>query len=584
MDSGNNGWANGVWFKYDTTLAIGDHNFRFLTNDGLGFPDIYKPANKTQYLTGPEVVNENSNPVLSMGMVTPKIGNPDTIFKYSIKYYDADLDSPKIAKVYIDDIPHPMTQTSSETGDESDGDSGEQFYEFSTNLPLGDHKFYFKFKDDNGSAIIRYPAIGSIPEVFEGPTIKSFSNSPATLGNGTVAPTVGHKLTLFSFTISYYDPEGDIPTNMFVVIDGQPYNLTRARIAQNIYFYETYLPLGEHYFHFEFWDAVNQHFLRYPAEASTDFLGPIVIDVPPMLGEGKVAPEIGTPNTVFNFSIPYIDVDKDMPLNAWIVIDDLKNNAIIKDLGEYGILLSYFTKLPLGEHTYYFEIHSGSYILRYPSSEYLIGPDVMKETDFNNHNNSNISIDTPVDDGNNSNLHTNNTDHSSSTGTPNKDTGEIQPDDPEINISVLDYTIREATGPAGIEYIFIITCQIPSQYIDKIICRLVINGNPYLMNKKKDSVNITRFVLNIKLSPGIHGYHLDFRIGENTFRYPYRGELRGPVLEDPAENDARGSERNTQSPLIRNLQIMAIIILLVSFIIYSIYFSYFQPKKRHGNR
>jgi hypothetical protein len=100
------------------------------------------------------------------------------------------------------------------------------------------------------------------------------------------------------------------------------------------------------------------------------------------------------------------------------------------------------------------------------------------------------------------------------------------------------------------------------------------------MNVRKNlENNITRVILSIKLAPGEHCYHFEFKLGPDTVRYPYLGEFRGPVVLE-LDSTQESSERGSQNPVLDNIQIIAILILLLSFVIFSIYYTYFAPKKR----
>jgi hypothetical protein len=478
----NYDWRNGTWFEYNTTLEFGEHKFRFIINDDLSFPDIYVPEGKTKYFDGPTVELKNSDPVLSSGTVSPKTGNTNTEFRYKIKYYDADNDPPAIAKVYIDNLPHSMTQFTSEDPEENNGtDHGQDlgiWYEFVTRLTIGQHSFFFKFKDNNGSSVICWPEEDQKDNVIIGPVVNDFENEPPQLGNGSVTPKYGHRLIQFSYTISYYDPEGDIPTIAIVVIDGEPFDLTRARIAQNIYFYETFLPLGEHFFHYEFWDAENEHFVRFPTGEYVEIVGPIVFDLPPALEVDDVTPEVGTPETVFKFSLKYDDPENDWPEIAKVIINNRSFNLSIEEIpndnldsendedSNQGLLLSYSTRLLTGEYSYYFVIHSGIYILRYPASDYFIGPTVLITTD--------IPIDPRPDD--NSNDTGNNSTDQNTTQEPaqplpimNDTSNDLDISDILAEFEVLDYGIREVMGPDGIEYMFFANCEVPDGCILTVI-------------------------------------------------------------------------------------------------------------------
>ncbi len=600
----NPDWKNGTWFQYITTLPIGEHNFGFITNDGLVFDDISLPSDETKFLSGPVVVGKNCEPVLSDGLVSPEVGNQDTEFLYSIKYYDPEGDLPNIAKVYIDDLPHTMSQLSTDDSDDS-GESESANNEilefvFVTKLPTGNHSFYFKFNDDNGSEIVQFPDKSS-NSIIEGPIVDVKRNHPPIIDNGSVSPPFGHRFIKFSYTISFLDPEGDLPTIAVVVIDGFAFNLTRARITQHIYFYEGYMPLGEHYFHFEFWDLENKHYSRYPANSSQELLGPIVIDYPPILNSGQVTPTIGNKETVFNFSIEYEDPENDLPINASVVIDNnsfalISFSGLSEDVEDEDVensdnddnnlgnrlVLSHSTQLTLGKHKFYFIINSGSYILRYPGEGYLIGPEVVEKIENDPLNNSNITIENPI------NNNTGNGEDSNNDSQTSKDNNQTEQKNSELEeFRVLNYTITESKIWMGTVYIFNVYCQVPDEYINNALCWIYLNGESFMMQGKKMSKgNYICFGLSIRLLPGEYSYHLLFSLGDSMVRYPYKGEFRGPIVEEeveqPIEDDANVmADRESGKLELNDMQIIAIVVLFLSFAIFSIYYTYFQPKKKH---
>ncbi|WP_455393334.1 hypothetical protein [[Eubacterium] cellulosolvens] len=589
-ETNNKDWRNGSWFHYNKTLPVGEHCFKFIVNDGLGFPDIYYPSGGASNISGPSVAHKNSEPILTDGSVSPATGDENTVFRYKIKYSDAELDAPMIAKVFIDNLPHDMTECPpDEVGGNGNDQSQNIWFEFTTRLNVGAHTFFFKFKDDNGSEVVRWPVEGQAGEVIDGPMVVDFENTPPQVGNGTVTPAIGHRLIRFSYTISYYDLEGDIPTVAWIIIDGIPFNLTRARIAQHIYFYETLLPLGQHFFHFEFWDALNEHFVRYPAEADVEILGPIVLDLPPVLGVGNVTPNLGTPEDMFDFSMLYSDPENDWPVLAAVVIDNQSFNLSIRDYSQVNgseentdderqvLVLSYSTQLPIGDHNFFFVVQSGEYILRYPGTGYLTGPTVVLTTNTKPDQEPDDTQDVPEQ---NYTGQETTTDNDTAAATQENGTRKDQKVlEPLNKFEVLSYGINEFDGSSKNEYIFVINCVIPTEILKDVMCWVYINEESYLMNMKKTSEdNLTRFSLMIILAPGEHYYHFLFKLGDSMVRYPHLGEFRGPVIVDN-EITQETTERINENQDYRDIQVMAILILLLSFIVFSIYYTYFAPKK-----
>lgn len=79
------------------------------------------------------------------------------------------------------------------------------------------------------------------------------------LSNGSVNPTSGDTSTTFTYSVDYYDPDGDPPTISYVNIDGVDYTMTLSSgtNANGTYTYSTQLSPGNHSYYFRFSDGVG---------------------------------------------------------------------------------------------------------------------------------------------------------------------------------------------------------------------------------------------------------------------------------------------------------------------------------------
>lgn len=580
--SGND-WKNGTWFNYKMYLSAGEHYFRFIANDGFGFEDVYIPNNNT--ISGPSVIKANSKPIMYHGTVSPASGNPDTVFSYQIKYYDSDGDDALIAKVYINNLAFDMVLSDNNPEGASAFDG--LWFEFKTRLLVGEYEFYFKFKDDNGSDVVRWPLADEDDDddetddgTIHGPIVKPFENKMPIIGNGSVTPIFGHRNILFSYTISYFDAEKDEPTIAYVIIDGVPFNLTRARIVQNIYFFETYLPLGEHYFHFIFWDAENQHLVRYPAENGTEIIGPIVFDLPPEPSHGQVTPTAGDQDTLFTFSVIYDDLEDDMPDEAYLVLDnesyELIWTEIVNPPEENIIQYIYQTKLGLGEHNYYFVFISGEYIIRYPGDGYLRGPVVTDGADQSSSPNPDQaqSQPDPTDD---NNITGNDSNQQIVVDENNNLTDQALSNFKDI--IVLDYRLFFKKDALGNRYTFVLICHIASEKVNTCSGLVYVDGKKYLMSihitPEKDIYNLS---LSVYLSSDEHYYHYIVLTDDSEVRLPFKGEFKIPALEKP--DLEQGKDKNLAENLINDQKLEIIQILIFVMIILAVIFFSFYRKYR----
>jgi len=111
----------------------------------------------------------NNDPQLSMASLTPTTGTSETEFTFSVKYYDADGDSPYVKWVNTNDqynFDLDLTSGSADNG---------TYSTTLVNFPTGTNTYYFYFEDGQGGWA-RLPASGT----YSGPTI----------GTGTTTPPV----------------------------------------------------------------------------------------------------------------------------------------------------------------------------------------------------------------------------------------------------------------------------------------------------------------------------------------------------------------------------------------------------------
>jgi hypothetical protein len=610
-------WKSGVQFSYVTKLNVGDHKFKFITDEGFGFSDVVVPNGPINNLDGPTVEITNHDPVLKYGSITPSLGNPNTVFKYMIKYRDIEGDKPSIAKVYIDNIAHQMIPTQSESASLISGNG--LWYEFISKLPVGEHEFYFKFKDINNSNVVFWPSNNDGDDLNSatGPKVLPFENRKPVLGNGTVSPNMGYRYTLYSYTISYYDHEGDVPTSAVVFIDGESYNLSRARIAQDIYFYETLMPMGQHYYHFEFRDDQNDQLVRYPEEVGTEILGPVVIDVPPKLWLGSATPSIGTPGSDFIFNIYYEDVENDPPIESQVIIDNksydleiisisetepglekvqvdsndqIENSEQSSQSGQEPIikLLQFSTKLGVGTHSFYFQIKSQDFILRYPKSGFLTGPVVLeKDLDATGQNEEedDSNNNTQTENKDNKSKKDENPDNRSDVKEKSKITKSPDLSASELNITILNYSAETIDGFPDYVYNFTVICKIPNHQDTEIQCWLYIDDEPFLMSisiqkNKEDKVIVFNLIL--ELSTGDHFYHFIVSSNQSNGRVPYKGEFIISIIKDtPIKDDNTGllifdDVMDKQRADI--IKILIIVLLAIAILYFSFYRKYLELK------
>ncbi len=333
-------------YTYSTTLPEGEHEFYFYFEDGRGGA-ASDPEEGTH--DGPTV---NYDPVLSAGDVAPDTGTTGTLFAYCVHYYDEDGEAPAVIEVHIDgDGGHGMALDS--------GNAADGTYCYETTLGTeGDHTFHFECEDPSGST-------DRDPEDSEhdGP----FVNHAPDLSNGDVYPDTGAGSRTFTYSVDYYDLDGDAPSVKEVRIDegtqdekvGQMWLVLGEAANGRYIYYETSLHQGEHTFYFLFKDTLGSS-ARDPEEAGY-YDGPTVTNSAPELLDCDVEPHYGKTGVSFVYSCHYSDYDDDYPGSIKVFIDgDGGHDMTLDDGPAYDGTYVYEMTLALGEHDFYFECDDGA--------------------------------------------------------------------------------------------------------------------------------------------------------------------------------------------------------------------------------
>jgi predicted transcriptional regulator len=257
------------------------------------------------------------------------------------------------------------------------------------------------------------------------------------------------------------------------------------------YYYSTYLSAGNHTYYFMFNDSKNSS--RYPVTG--DLKGPSVSKLPdpnnpPRLYYGYVYPVRGTNQTNFTYYVYYYDADNDTPTMKYVVIDGVRYDMKPAYTGpnHYGTtaagMYSYTTKLPVGNHTYYFIFSDGTDTVRLPKTGNYSGPQVVVYPD----NKSPVLWNGRV------------------TPTLGNTSTEF----------VYSVHYRDPEGKAPTTKII---------YIDGVAHAMSYVSGSYGTN--------ATFQYKTTLSVGTHSYHFLFSDGTNTVKLPSYGSYYGPVVKRP---------------------------------------------------
>ncbi|MBN2209152.1 MAG: right-handed parallel beta-helix repeat-containing protein, partial [Candidatus Coatesbacteria bacterium] len=327
LDSGDS--ADGA-YVFVTKLSSGNHSFYFYFETENG--DSARAPESGAY-DGPTVTEA---PVLSDGAVDPRSGTSETGFAFSVYYWEEDGSAPSVIKAFIDgDSGHDMALDS--------GQAAAGTYSFQTTLSVGEHDFYFycEYGDAHSG---RDPESG----VHDGPNV---SDDPV-LSDGGVVPDSGTTKTTFAYSVHYSDPCADPPSIARVFIDedsGHEMTLAEGDPADGVYVFETPLAPGSHDFYFYFENEAG-YGDREPPTGAHD--GPYV-QHDPVLSDSEVAPESGTAQTSFTYSVHYYQAEGSAPSVLKVFVDDAGHDMTL-DAGDPadGRYICE-TALDSGEHNFY---------------------------------------------------------------------------------------------------------------------------------------------------------------------------------------------------------------------------------------
>ncbi|MBN2208499.1 MAG: S8 family serine peptidase [Candidatus Coatesbacteria bacterium] len=106
------------------------------------------------------------------------------------------------------------------------------------------------------------------------------ANEPPVLSDGDVSPDSGHETDTFTYSVDYFDEDGDRPHTKDVYIDGQAHEMTLSSGSESdgAYKFETLLPSGTHRYYFYFDDGRGEY-ARLPVSGT--YTGPSVDGSPP---------------------------------------------------------------------------------------------------------------------------------------------------------------------------------------------------------------------------------------------------------------------------------------------------------------
>ncbi|MHA1791270.1 MAG: DUF2341 domain-containing protein [Promethearchaeota archaeon] len=141
--------------------------------------------------------------------------------------------------------------------------------------------------------------------------------------NESIFPSNGTQLTLFYFSLVYKDPTNDPPAFMNLVINGTNFPMEKANLDDDNYTdgctYHRALQLAPGNYTYHFSASDGKHVVNSSQEYALEVIN--INPTPPSLINLGVDPTMGRNDSIFNFSVMYIDPDNNQPLSVNITIN-----------------------------------------------------------------------------------------------------------------------------------------------------------------------------------------------------------------------------------------------------------------------
>jgi len=300
QNMGDNTYTDGCVYVLSKRFTAGTHNYYFACSDGM---------NSTTTTTGSFITIAVNiyPPTLQNPAVTPTLGNPITIFNFTIRYTDQDNNFPASITITINGTQHSMQQSNPADTDMTDGKD----YMYSTTLPvLGQYHFQINCSDGlhlASTSVINMPSV-----IYIAPTLSS----------DQVVPTSGPSTIPFNFSVAYTDAENHAPAYINVIVGGNSYAMIKQNSGDNIYtdgcvyVYVSLFPSGLYSYYF----TCSDGFLT-ALSGTKSFNVTVVNNYPPQLQNPSVTPQTGNPTTIFNFTARYVDQDNNFPSSITVSIN-----------------------------------------------------------------------------------------------------------------------------------------------------------------------------------------------------------------------------------------------------------------------
>ncbi|MFX0030317.1 MAG: hypothetical protein ACFE8B_13985, partial [Candidatus Hermodarchaeota archaeon] len=344
-------YTDGCIFQYNTYLNPSSFNYTYWFNCSDG---MY--SNSTPLFNNLKVFKTNLfEPQLLFPDVSPDIGGYDTIFNFSVWYFDEDNNQPDVINISIDQNIYLMSKYDTFDVNSTDG----ILYFYNTSLNFGDHQFQFNCSDgqfNNSTDWIDGPEVNpfyfdyeiillnplNIDSLFTDWVDFQWSSIEAPFG------TVN-----YTIQISNVSDFSEILFEQKDIVELPGITATSINLI---------FPIGIYYW------RVRPIFESYIGNWSGSFTFNLIANYfEPTLKFGTVTPTIGDQFTLFNFTVFYFDQDNNTPSFLYVNINGSSYAMDMVDSLDIdytdGCLFQYLTTLPFSSqnYTYSFNCSDGKY-------------------------------------------------------------------------------------------------------------------------------------------------------------------------------------------------------------------------------
>lgn len=316
-------------------------------------------------------------------------------------------------------------------------------------------------------------------------------NTPPQLSAAAFSPIQGDVNQLFGFEVIWTDADGDLPSYLRLIVDGNSLPLSEANSGSDdpitgVRFISSSmtLPAGHHTYFFQGSDG--EAGVRLPAgdEVTQGPQGPLTgvypgpfVGLPPTLQNDTLTPSVGDGQTNFTYSIQLDGVGglNGTTVRFWLDGIDSGIQPVVTDLGNAGWQFNFSTTLAAGvSHFHHFTASNEFGSVRFPAgSESLSGPIIV---------------------------------------------GDV------LSAASLSPTQGDERTP----YNFSINYSNPANIAPSSIA-VVIDGTSLLLNSETTNIdwrNGTQFSIETLLGVGNHSYHFEALEDGRSHRIPQVGELQ----------------------------------------------------------